>query len=118
MPVAKRYPLPELMAELRRFPLERGRRITFEYVLIGGLNDSEDDARALAPLLKGIPAKLNLIPFNPDEAHLPGLSQPAAASIDAFAEAVRRTGGFTVTVRWSKGLDVSAACGQLKGLRT
>jgi 23S rRNA (adenine2503-C2)-methyltransferase len=116
MPIAETYPLDRLMAELRRFPLERGRRITFEYVIIDGLNDSEADARALAALIGSLPSKINVIPFNEDPDHLPGLHRPPAEAIDRFARAVR-DGGRTVTVRWSKGSDVAAACGQLKGAR-
>jgi 23S rRNA (adenine2503-C2)-methyltransferase len=114
MPISRRYPLAELIAELRRFPLERGRRITFEYVLIRDLNDSEDDARAVARLIRGIPAKVNVIPLNEDSEHFPQHRRPDDATINRFAVALRDA-GLTVTVRWSKGLDVDAACGQLKG---
>jgi 23S rRNA (adenine2503-C2)-methyltransferase len=114
MPVARRYPLAELMAELRSFPLERGRRITFEYVLIGGVNDSTQDASTLARLLAGIPAQLNLIPFNEDHEHLPGLAQPTPEAVQVFADVVRERAALTVTVRRSKGHDIGAACGQLK----
>ncbi len=114
MPISRRYPLDDLMAELRRFPLERGRRITFEYVLIRGFNDAVADAEALARLIRGIPCKINVIPLNEDPAYLPGLERPTPGAVDAFATAVRDA-GLTVTVRWSKGQDVAAACGQLKG---
>jgi 23S rRNA (adenine2503-C2)-methyltransferase len=114
MPIARRYPLVELMAELRRFPLERGRRITFEYVLIRGVNDSDKLARTLARLVRPIPSKINLIPLNSDPVFLPGFERPADDVIDRFARAVRDAGR-TVTVRWSKGHDVAAACGLLKG---
>ncbi len=114
MPISARYPLDELMAELRRFPLERGRRITFEYVVIRDFNDAVADARDLARLVAGIPCKINVIPLNEDAEYLPGLKQPTPAAVDAFACAVRDA-GLTVTVRWSKGRDVAAACGQLKG---
>lgn len=113
MPIARRYPLVDLMASLREFPLERGRRITFEYVLIGGFNDAADDARATARLIHGIPAKVNVIPLNEDGEHFPDLRRPAAAAVDDFAAALRDA-GLTVTVRWSKGEDVAAACGQLR----
>ncbi len=115
MPITKRYPLVELMAELRRFPLERGRRITFEYVLIRDFNDAAEDARAVARLLRGIPSKVNVIPLNEDSVWLPGLREPKTATIEAFGRELRDA-GLTVTVRWSKGRDVAAACGQLKGL--
>jgi 23S rRNA (adenine2503-C2)-methyltransferase len=114
MPIADRYPLDELMAELRRFPLERGRRITFEYVLIRDVNDAPGDPQALARLIRGIPTKVNLIPLNEDADHFPDLRRPDDDSINRFAMALRDA-GITVTVRWSKGLDVDAACGQLKG---
>jgi 23S rRNA (adenine2503-C2)-methyltransferase len=117
MPIAETYPLDRLMAELRRFPLERGRRITFEYVIIDGFNDAEADARALVSLIGSLPSKINVIPFNEDPEHLPGLYRPSAETIDRFARAVR-DGGRTVTVRWSRGSDVAAACGQLKGARS
>ena len=114
MPIAARYPLTELMAELRRFPLERGRRITFEYVLIRDLNDRPGDPEALARLIRGIPAKVNVIPLNEDPEHFPDLRRPDDEVVNRFAVALRDA-GITVTVRWSKGLDVAAACGQLKG---
>jgi len=113
MPIARRYPLVDLMASLRAFPLERGRRITFEYVLIDGFNDTEDDARATARLIHGIPAKVNVIPLNEDRDHFPELRRPAAVVVDRFAAGLRDR-GLTVTVRWSKGEDVAAACGQLR----
>jgi len=114
MPIARRYPLPELMAELRRFPLERGRRITFEYVLIRDLNDRVEDAETVGRLIRGIPSKINVIPLNEDAEHFPEHRRPDDDTIDRFAVALRDA-GLTVTVRWSKGLDVDAACGQLKG---
>lgn len=114
MPIARRYPLDDLIAELRRFPLKRGGRITFEYVLIRGVNDAPEDARAVTKLLHGIPAKVNVIPLNEDEEHFPDLHRPDDDTINRFAM-VLRDADLTVTVRWSKGLDVDAACGQLKG---
>ncbi len=114
MPIAARYPLDALITTLRAFPLERGRRITFEYVLIRDFNDAPDDARTVARLIRGIPAKANLIPLNEDADHFPDLRRPDAAAVDRFG-ATLRDAGITVTVRWSKGLDVNAACGQLKG---
>jgi 23S rRNA (adenine2503-C2)-methyltransferase len=114
MPIAGRYPLDRLMAELRRFPLEAGRRITFEYVVIRDFNDAEEDAARLARLVRGIPCKINVIPLNEDPDFLAGLRQPEAATVDRFSAALRDA-GLTATVRWSKGSDVAAACGQLKG---
>jgi len=114
MPVAARWPLEELVDALRCYPLERGRRITIEYVMLGGLNDSLDDARRLPRLLRGIPVKVNLIPFNPDPVHLRGFSTPSAAIVDRFA-AVLVDAHVNVTVRWSKGREIAGACGQLRG---
>ena len=116
MPITRAYPLPELMAALRRFPLERGRRITFEYVLIAGVNDRPEQAMAVATLVRGIPCKVNLIPLNRDPVHLGSLAPPSEEAIDRFA-AVVRDQGRTVTVRRSRGSDMAAACGQLKGGR-
>jgi 23S rRNA (adenine2503-C2)-methyltransferase len=114
MPIARRYPLDQLMAELRRFPLETGRRITFEYVVIRDFNDALEDAARVARLVRGIPCKVNVIPLNEDPDFLAGLRQPEAAVVDRFSMALRDA-GLTATVRWSKGSDVAAACGQLKG---
>ena len=114
MPIARRYPLAELLAELRSFPLERGRRITFEYVLIRDFNDSEADALAAAKLIRGIPAKVNVIPLNQDADHFPNLKRPGDDVVNRFAIRLRDA-GLTVTVRWSRGEDVVAACGQLRG---
>ncbi len=114
MPISRRYPVHELLAELRRFPLEKGRRITFEYVLIDGFNDSAEDARALARLLRGIPSKVNVIPLNEDAEHFPELHRPDESAVDRFAAELHGAGQ-TATVRWSRGGDVAAACGQLRG---
>ena len=114
MPITDRYPLDALMDEVRRFPLERGRRVTFEYVLIRGFNDREGDPPLIAKLLHGIPSKINVIPLNEDPKHLPGWHRPADDTIDRFATKLSSR-GLTVTVRWSRGLDVAGACGQLKG---
>ena len=113
MPIARRYPLRDLMSALREFPLERGRRITFEYVLIDGFNDTETDARSTVRLIRGIPSKINVIPLNEDREHFPDLRRPTASVVDRFATCLRDA-GLTVTVRWSKGEDVAAACGQLR----
>jgi 23S rRNA (adenine2503-C2)-methyltransferase len=116
MPISRRYPLDELMEEVRRFPLERGRRVTFEYVLIRGFNDSVGDARLLTELLADIPSKVNVIPLNEDPDHLPGWRQPEEATVDRFGRELAAA-GVTVTVRWSRGRDAAAACGQLRGRR-
>jgi 23S rRNA (adenine2503-C2)-methyltransferase len=108
--VARKYPLDELIAACRDYPLPNRRRITFEYVLLGGVNMSDDDARATARLLRGIRCKVNLIPFN----EMPGLpySRPSEDAISRFGE-IMRDANLTVTVRRSKGADIRAACGQL-----
>lgn len=114
MPISRKYPIDSLMDTLRKFPLEGGRRITFEYVMIRGLNDGPSQARDLRKLLHGIPAKLNVIPLNEDPVHLPGLQRPSDGQVEKFAERIRHA-GLVVTVRNSRGGDVAAACGQLKG---
>ncbi len=114
MPIAARWPLDELLAALRAFPLERGRRITFEYVMLAGINDADEDARRLPRLLKGIPCKVNLIPLNPDQRYLGELEAPDEERISAFA-GILAAAHVNVTVRWSKGREVAAACGQLRG---
>jgi 23S rRNA (adenine2503-C2)-methyltransferase len=98
---------------MRKFPLAHRRRITAEYVLLSGVNDSPDDARRLARLLRGIPVKINVIPFNPDP-HVPEFRRPSEAAVARFVETLARE-RYTVTVRRSKGPDAAAACGQLKG---
>lgn len=114
MPITSKYPLDELMAALRRFPLEKHRDITVEYVLLAGYNDSPQDAVALAKLIRGIQAKVNAIPFNED-ANLPKwMKRPKDAEIDRFVDTLVKH-GVRVTVRRSKGRDIAAACGQLRG---
>jgi 23S rRNA (adenine2503-C2)-methyltransferase len=111
MPVNKRYPIRELLAACRRFPLEPRRRITFEYVMLKGLNDSQEDALRLTQLLRGIRCKLNLIPFNP----FPGskFERPDDAVVRRFQK-ILLDHHFTAPVRESRGRDISAACGQLR----
>jgi 23S rRNA (adenine2503-C2)-methyltransferase len=114
MPITAKYPLDDLMKSLRGFPLEKGRDITIEYVLLAGYNDSSRDAVALARLVRGIHAKVNAIPFNED-ANLPAwMKRPSDREIDRFVDALVRN-GVRVTVRRSKGRDIAAACGQLRG---
>jgi 23S rRNA (adenine2503-C2)-methyltransferase len=111
MPVNAKYPLETLLEACRSYPLPPGRRITFEYILIKGVNDSPEDARRLARLLHPIRCKVNLIPFNPHEGS--GFERPPEAAILAFQEVLLGK-HFTVIVRQSKGQDISAACGQLR----
>ena len=114
MPINRTYPIGALFATLKRWPLERGRKLMFEYVLVAGVNDSPADAAKLAALVRQVPSKVNLIPLNESAEWLPGLARPAKGVIDAFAKVVADA-GVRVTVRWSKGLQADAACGQLKG---
>jgi len=112
VPINRKYPIAELMAACRTYPgLSNARRITFEYVMLKGLNDSLADARALIKLLAGIPAKINLIPFNP----WPGAPHEGSdwEQIERFAEVVNRA-GYASPVRTPRGRDIMAACGQLK----
>jgi 23S rRNA (adenine2503-C2)-methyltransferase len=114
MPITKKYPLAELIEVLKRYPTEKGREITAEYVLLAGWNDSPQDAVALARLLRGINAKVNAIPFNED-ANLPSwMKRPSEAAIDRFVDTLVKH-DVRVTVRRSKGRDIAAACGQLRG---
>jgi 23S rRNA (adenine2503-C2)-methyltransferase len=113
MPINRTYPLAELFAALDRYPLEKGRRITYEYILIRGLNDSLKDADQLAKLLRGRKAKVNLIPINPDPVLGEAMVPPSDRTIQDFQQ--RLLGhGLTATVRRRRGDDVSAACGQLR----
>lgn len=114
MSINKRYPLEVLLRTLREYPLPRRRRVTFEYVLIKKINDSPEDAMRLVKLLKGIPKKVNLIPFNPFPGS--GFKRPSMERVLLFQEILRRH-GITTFIRESKGLDISAACGLLKAER-
>jgi len=111
MPVNRGFPIEDVLAACRRFPLPVRQRLTFEYVLLAGVNDAPEDARRLVRLLHGIRAKVNLIPFNDWEGS--SFRRPALPRILAFQSALLER-GITATIRWSKGEDVGAACGQLK----
>jgi len=113
MPINRTHPLADLLAVLRQFPLERGRKITFEYILIRGFNDQPGDADAIARILHGMPAKVNLIPVNPDPVLGESMVPPADEVIDRFQERLRSR-GLIATVRRQRGDDVRAACGQLR----
>jgi 23S rRNA (adenine2503-C2)-methyltransferase len=117
MPVNRTWPIAELFRALRDWPLESGRRITFEYVLVDGVNDSDNAAARLARLVRAVPSKVNLIPLNESPEWLPDLRRPPADRVDRFA-GVLASAGVPVTVRRSKGLGAAAACGQLKGRET
>ena len=110
MPVDKKWNIAALMDAVRKFPSKQGRRVTFEYVLLRGVNDSDDDAVRLAALLKGLQAKVNLIPYNEN----PGLGfgDPGEARLQAFRRILTAL-DVTAMVRKNRGRDIAAACGQL-----
>jgi 23S rRNA (adenine2503-C2)-methyltransferase len=112
VPLNKKYPLNDLLKACRNYPgLSNARRVTFEYVMLKGINDSLADAKRLVKLLEGIPAKVNLIPFNP----WPGTPYVCSDwdTIEVFAEILNRA-GYASPVRTPRGRDIMAACGQLK----
>ncbi len=112
VPLNRKYPIAELMAGIRAYPgLSNARRVTFEYVMLKGVNDSPAEARALVQLLKGVPAKINLIPFN----KWPGSEYECSdwKTIEAFAAILNRA-GYASPIRTPRGRDILAACGQLK----
>jgi 23S rRNA (adenine2503-C2)-methyltransferase len=112
VPINKKYDIAALMEAIRNYPgISNARRVTFEYVMLKGVNDSADEARALVQLLKGIPAKINLIPFNP----WPGTDYECSdwGTIERFAAILNRA-GYSSPIRTPRGRDILAACGQLK----
>ena len=112
VPLNRKYPIKELIAACKRYPAaSNSRRITFEYIMLDGINDSEAEARALVELIAGLPAKVNLIPFNP----WPGSQyQPSSpARLDKFSRIVMDA-GFSSPIRTPRGQDILAACGQLR----
>ena len=114
VPINRKYPIKVLLDACRNYPgVSNARRITFEYVMLKGVNDSLADARELVRLLAGIPAKINLIPFNP----WPGSPYECSdwGQIEAFADIVNKA-GYASPVRTPRGRDIMAACGQLKSL--
>jgi 23S rRNA (adenine2503-C2)-methyltransferase len=111
MPVGKRYPLAQLRGALERFPLRPRERITVEYVLLAGINDTPEDARRLANYCATFPHQINLIPFNEHRAS--EFRAPSESAVDEFARAVLGERRTVLTVRRSRGRDVGAACGQL-----
>ena len=110
MPINKRWPISELLAACREYPLPPGRRITFEYVLLAGINDHPAHAEQLARLLSGLRCKVNLIPFN--EFPGAGFQRPSPETVKRF-QAILLDHYFTATVRESRGREIGAACGQL-----
>lgn len=110
MPITRRYSMNELLEACRQYPLQSRKRITFEYVLLGGLNDSLEDAARLFKLLKGMKAKVNLIPYN--ENAWSGYKRPELETIKEFQNYLMQR-HMLASVRWSRGPDIGAACGQL-----
>ena len=113
MPINRSWNVGALIAAVKRYPLAPRQRVFFEYVMLDGVNDTDEDARALARLLRGVRAKVNLIPFNDWETSR--FQRPALPRILAFQK-ILMAAGVTTTVRWSKGEDIGAACGQLREL--
>ncbi|MBW2569289.1 MAG: 23S rRNA (adenine(2503)-C(2))-methyltransferase RlmN [Deltaproteobacteria bacterium] len=111
MPINRRYPIEKLLDACREYQLQPRRRITFEYILIKGINDFPEDANRLAELLEPIKAKINLIPFNEHEGC--SFKRPTESAINDFRE-ILLSNNYTVIIRHSKGQDISAACGQLR----
>jgi 23S rRNA (adenine2503-C2)-methyltransferase len=110
MPINRKYPLKDLVAAMKAIPLQSGRKVTAEYVLLAGINDSEKDAGDLARILKGARVKVNLIPYN---AHEYGeFASPSRETADRFRE-VLIEGGIQAITRERRGADIRAACGQL-----
>ncbi len=113
VPINRRYPIKELLAACKRYvKANKGESITFEYVMINGINDDKTDAVQLGRLLKGFPAKINLIPFNPFPGS--GYTQSSQTTIDQFRDILIDAGLITIT-RKTRGDDINAACGQLVG---
>ena len=110
VPINTRYPLSEILPAASHYAEKTGRRVTLEYVLLAGKNDRREDARRLSELSRSLPSKINLIPFNP----VPGLTwrRPTSEEVDRFVNWLLPQSP-AVTVRWSQGVDVGAACGQL-----
>ena len=110
MSINRRWPIAELLAAVRAYRQRIDRRVTFEYVLLHGFNDSSDDARRLVALVRGIPCKINVIPWNPiDDAPY---ERPPQDAVNRFVE-ILKNAHLTTTVRYSKGVDIAAGCGQL-----
>ncbi len=113
VPLNRKYNLAALRQALLDYPLKGSRRITWEYVLLSGVNDTPDDAREMARYLRGIPSKVNLIPFNP----WPGCPyEPAPAERMLRFQEILHQAGYVTVIRDSRGADIAAACGQLKGM--
>src|SRR3989338_189435 len=114
MPINRKYPLEELLAACRQYSQESRKRVTFEYVLLGGINDTMEYARRLVKLLSGLPCKINLIPYN----EFPGspYQRPTEEGIEAISRYLAGK-DLQINIRWSKGRDIGGACGQLAAVR-
>jgi 23S rRNA (adenine2503-C2)-methyltransferase len=116
MPVNKKWPITELVKAGKEYSNQKKRLVMFEYVLLKGINDSENDAQRLAQLLKGVSCKINLIPYNETDGMY---HRPDEAVISRFSEILHQNRDeYRVLVRWSKGQDIKAGCGQLAGQKT
>ena len=111
MPINKVYPLEELLKAIKLYINKTNRRVTFEYILLSGINDSENDARRLAKLIKGLNAYINLIPYNEGSSLV--FKRPKNDEIMKFYDIIKKE-GLNVTVRREFGSKISAACGQLR----
>ena len=123
MPVNNKYPIKKLIDACKNYPLKPNRSITFEYVMLKGVNDTNEDAYRLVQLIKGLKSKVNLIPYNPstvvplnpDKCDIPlKLNKPLERQVLLFQDILHRAGIIAI-IRKSKGADIAAACGQLKG---
>jgi 23S rRNA (adenine2503-C2)-methyltransferase len=110
MPINDRFPISELLDAVKAFPVGPRKKVTIEYVMLGGLNDTEDDMKRLAKMMRGLPVKINLIPYN-DNAGL-GFNTPPKEWVHHW-QRYMNTQGHQAFIRWSKGQDIAAACGQL-----
>jgi 23S rRNA (adenine2503-C2)-methyltransferase len=110
MPINDRFPISELLDAIKAFPVGPRKKVTIEYVMLGGLNDTEDDRKRLAKMMRGMPVKINLIPYN-DNAGL-GFNSPSREWVYEWQRSMSSQ-GLQAFIRWSKGADIAAACGQL-----
>ena len=112
IPINRKYPIGDLIDTVRQWPRDKRQKVTVEYVLLGGTNDSEQNAFELVAELDGLNVRVNLIPFNPYEGAL--FARPKDEDVSRFGR-ILRDAGFRVTVRRSRGQDIGAACGMLDG---
>ncbi|MEJ2057099.1 MAG: 23S rRNA (adenine(2503)-C(2))-methyltransferase RlmN, partial [Desulfofustis sp.] len=112
MPVNRRYPIEQLLQACKDYPIQKRKRIMIEYIMLEGINDSDQEAHRLAALLRQIPCKINLLAYN--ECDAPGYRPSARDRILAFQEILRKA-HYSVFIRSSRGSDIGAACGQLAG---